>query len=268
MSTWVSAAPMIGAGSLDGFAIGALMTGACALAVTAPRRTRGRKTPSARDGALAAEERGWLCEHVMAAETGWAEVAAEAAVAGGSPALAAASGPASAATSPGLVSASTSPGPTDAANAPRLPSGTIRTALPSGTVVPELVAAAMVPGLVAEAVASALGAEAFEASAERLARYEEFCASRRGAAKIAGSYRSRHRLGDSVPGSEPSDGAELVFADPQPSGRTQGSPKRTEARCMPRHAAPSVGFGGRLTGVGSRMTGLFADRALVTGARG
>jgi len=38
MSTWVSAAPAIGTGSLDGFAFGALMTGACALAITGPRR--------------------------------------------------------------------------------------------------------------------------------------------------------------------------------------------------------------------------------------
>lgn len=268
MSTWVSAAPIIGAGSLDGFAIGALMTGACALAVTAPRRTRGRKAPSARGGALAAEEGGWLCEHVMAAETAWEEVAPGAAVAGGSPTLAAVFGPTSAATPPVPTSTATPPVPKIPANAPRLPSGTMRTALPSETVVPELVAAAMVPALVAEAVASALGAEAFEASAERLAPYEEFAARRRGAAKIAGSYRSRHRLGDPAPGGTHWDDAELVFADPQPSDQTLGSPKRTEARCMPRHAAPSAGFGNRLTGFGSRMTGLFAGRALATGARG
>jgi hypothetical protein len=219
---------MIGAGSLDGFAIGALMTGACALAVTAPRRTRERKAPSAPDGALAAEEGGWLCEHVLAAETAWEEVAAEAAVAGSFPTLAA----------------------------------------PSETVAPELVAAAMVPGLVAEAVASAVGAEAFEASAERLASYEEFAARRRGAAKIASGYRSRHRLGDPASGSTHWDGVELVFADPQPSDQALGSPKRTEARCIPRHAAPSAGLGGRLTGFGNRLTGLFAGRALASGARG
>jgi hypothetical protein len=156
----------------------------------------------------------------------------------------------------------------------------------------------MVPGLVAEAVASAMGAEAFEASAERLDPYEEFRASRRGAAKAAGSYRSRHRLGDPVqgspvqgspvqgspaqgslapgspaqgslaPGSPPWDGMELVLAEPQPSDQALGNPRRTEARCMPRHAAPSAGFGSRLTGFSSRMTGLFADRALATGARG
>ncbi len=43
MSTWVGMAPVIGNSSLDGFAIGALMSGACALAITAPRRTRARQ---------------------------------------------------------------------------------------------------------------------------------------------------------------------------------------------------------------------------------
>ena len=37
MSAWVSAAPVIGTRSLDGIAIGALMSGACALAITAER---------------------------------------------------------------------------------------------------------------------------------------------------------------------------------------------------------------------------------------
>ena len=112
MSTWVSAAPVIGAGSLDGFAIGALMTGACALAITAPRHTRGRKAPSARDGALAAEEGGWLCEHVMAAEAVWTEDVAEYGVTAGSPALAAA---------PALTSGGTPLELTSTEMAPRLP---------------------------------------------------------------------------------------------------------------------------------------------------
>jgi hypothetical protein len=66
MSALVSAAPAIGTGSLDGFTIGALMSGACALAITAPRRVR--RPSAARGGARAAERNGWLCEHVMAAE--------------------------------------------------------------------------------------------------------------------------------------------------------------------------------------------------------
>jgi hypothetical protein len=50
MSTWVGMAPVIGSSSLDGFAIGALMSGACALAITAPRRAQARQAPTARDG--------------------------------------------------------------------------------------------------------------------------------------------------------------------------------------------------------------------------
>src|SRR5258706_6317435 len=76
MSTWVSAAPVIGTGSLDGFAFGALMTGACALAITGPRRAR--RSLAARDGAARAAERsGWLCEHVMAVEAAGAGLAGE-----------------------------------------------------------------------------------------------------------------------------------------------------------------------------------------------
>jgi hypothetical protein len=336
MSTWVSAAPVIGAGSLDGFAIGALMTGACALAITAPRRTRGRKVPSARESALAAEQSGWLCEHAMTAEAAGAGVTAEAAAGAGSAALAAA--PAlpsaaqppglpsraqppwlpSAAQPPGLSSRAQPPGLSSRAQPPGLPSGAMGPALPSEGVVPELVAAAVARGLVAEAVASALAAEAvhpalaaeavhpalaaeavhpalaaeavhpalaaavdpgpigeaFGAGAERLARPEEFAAhgKRRPAAgrtaRAAGGYRSRHRVGDPVPGSLRWDGAELVFADPELPVRTlgSGSARRAEARPLPRHAVPSVSFASRI--LSSRMTGLSAPRALATSARG
>src|SRR4030081_1456478 len=83
MSTWVGMAPVIGSSSLDGFAIGALMSGACALAITAPRRAQARQAPTARDGsAPVAERSGWLCEHVMAAEAVWPVAAAEAFEAG------------------------------------------------------------------------------------------------------------------------------------------------------------------------------------------
>src|SRR5260370_3679990 len=83
MSTWVGMAPVVGNSSLDGFAIGALMSGACALAIAAPRRTQARQAPMARDGsARAAERSGWLCEHVVAAEAVWPGMAAGAFEAG------------------------------------------------------------------------------------------------------------------------------------------------------------------------------------------
>ena len=63
MSAWVSTAPVIGTGSLDGFAAAALMSVVCAMATTAARRP-----PAVRGGAHASERNGLLCEHVMAAE--------------------------------------------------------------------------------------------------------------------------------------------------------------------------------------------------------
>ena len=53
MSAWVSAVPAFGVDSLDGFAIGALMSGACALAITVPRHARARRAQAGRDGRTA-----------------------------------------------------------------------------------------------------------------------------------------------------------------------------------------------------------------------
>lgn len=49
MSAWVSAAPAIGTGSIEGFAAAALMSVVCAMATTAPRRAR--RPSAARGGA-------------------------------------------------------------------------------------------------------------------------------------------------------------------------------------------------------------------------
>jgi len=43
MSLWVGISPLIGAGSLEGFAVGATVSGAFFLAITAPRRLRRRR---------------------------------------------------------------------------------------------------------------------------------------------------------------------------------------------------------------------------------
>ena len=61
MSTWVGMGPVIGPGSLDGFAIGVMMSGAVFMAVTAQRRTRRRPALAAGgSGMLAAGPREWL----------------------------------------------------------------------------------------------------------------------------------------------------------------------------------------------------------------
>src|SRR5258708_11618659 len=78
MSTWAAVATGIGTGSLDGCAIGAVMSGACVLGITAARRAQARHVPRARAGAVVAERSGWLCEHVMAAEVAGTGVSAEA----------------------------------------------------------------------------------------------------------------------------------------------------------------------------------------------
>jgi hypothetical protein len=72
---------VIGIRSLDGFAVGALLSGACALAIAIPRRRR-RPPATQGDSTLSAERNGWLCEHVMAAETAGSGLAAQARGAG------------------------------------------------------------------------------------------------------------------------------------------------------------------------------------------
>ncbi len=61
MSTWVGMGPVIGPGSLDGFAIGVMMSGVCFLAVMAPRRARRRQAVAAGTaGMLTGGPREWL----------------------------------------------------------------------------------------------------------------------------------------------------------------------------------------------------------------
>ena len=69
MSTWAGVTPLIGAGSLDGFAVGALMSGACSLAIVAPRRGRRRQVAAACHGlALPVGRPENLGQHVKSAD--------------------------------------------------------------------------------------------------------------------------------------------------------------------------------------------------------
>src|SRR5215467_1816137 len=88
--------------------------------------------------------------------------------------------------------------------------------------------------------------------------------------KAAAGHRSRHRRGDPNPGRALRDGVcpGIVFPDAEVALVAFASPRRPEGRRLPRHAAPSAGLGSRITAFGSRMTGLFATRALASGARG
>ena len=171
MSTWVGISSVIGAGSLDGFAVGAMMSGAFFLAVTAPRRARRRQAAAVgAGGALAVGPRGWLSKHASAGRAPRAE-------------------------------------------------GSGAEVLGRGT----------------------FGAGTFGADAERVAQPDEPGAQdRAGGAppsgrdgRIAGGYRSRHRLGDPVPG-------QTLPGGPSRDGASPGSAPRESAR--PSSAFPDSAF--------------------------
>jgi hypothetical protein len=60
MSTWVGMGPVIGPGSLDGFAVGVMMSGAFFLALTAPRRARRRAAVAVGATGMLTAGRDWL----------------------------------------------------------------------------------------------------------------------------------------------------------------------------------------------------------------
>ena len=60
MSTWVGMGPVIGPGSLDGFAVGVMMSGAFFLALTASRRSRRRPAVAAGTTDMLTAGRDWL----------------------------------------------------------------------------------------------------------------------------------------------------------------------------------------------------------------
>jgi hypothetical protein len=60
MSTWVGMGPVIGPGSLDGFAVGVMMSGAVFLTLTAPRRARRQPAMAAGTTGMLTAGRDWL----------------------------------------------------------------------------------------------------------------------------------------------------------------------------------------------------------------
>jgi hypothetical protein len=266
MSAWLGVSPLIGAGSLDGFAIGALASGACFLAIAAPRRARKRRAVALGDGLASGPGPGdgWLCEHVRAAEAFPAEAER-------------------------LVE----PDMSDVD--PNQPGHGLGETPPAGQ-------ACDGPGLTAPAgdACDGLGGTTAPGTSPgwRIARGrglgrvgQAFLASR--GDRTSGSYRSRHRrLGGSIRGStEPrrrfgGASARAAFPDSGPyddellgsaarppelafPDGTFGSSKRPQVRSLPRHAAPGVSLSSRLsTGVSTVITGLSATRAMLGGAQG
>jgi len=238
MSVWVGISPVIGAGSLEGFAVGAAVSGASFLAITAPRRLRRRR-------AAAADACG-VPVSASSAEAGTldAELCRVEAFGAG---------------------AETEP--------PAQPQpGAERVAQPQ-------------PG--AERVAQP----------QPHAQDDAAWSSPAGHDSRPAAYRSRHRLGDPVPGRAAPGGvsgrrarrrgAFLPGAFPSWASQDDAQPdtpfpdvascdvafpdgtfrssRRPEARRLPRHAAPAVSFGAKVSG---RVMGLFAARPLAGGAPG
>ncbi len=307
MNTLVGAGPLIGTGSLDGFAIGALVSGACFLAITSPRRTRRRRADVARAGMapLTAARSSWLREHVMATEhstaaeppiagghavagerrfagehrmTGELRMAGEHRMTGGADEERLAlpeelGGPGAGLSADGRGSRAAGyrsrhragdpiPGSSSRGGAPRrgmLPGGAPRDSvlqdgaspdhLPSEDDDPRKSTSLAFPDSVFPGRAfpgSALPGSAFPGSALPDSAFPD------------SAFPDSAFPGKAFPDIAPGNGALPDVAFP---GGSFGRTRRPEVRRMPRHAAPTVGFA-------ARMTGLFASRALLSGARG
>ncbi len=248
MSTWAGVAPAIGTGSLDGFAIGALMSGACVLGITAPRRAQARHVPRARAGAVVAERSGWLCEHVMAAEVAGTGVSAEA-FGAGAERLARPE-------EPGALGDGRSAAGREGRAGGRYRSrhrlgDPISDGAPWDGVSPDI----------------ALAGSAFPASAFPGTSWN---GAQPGNAFSGGAFRADGSAGGAFPAWGSLRGADpgVTFPDKALADRAFESPKRREVRRLPQHAAPSVSFSSRVAGFGSRISSLFPARALASGARG
>jgi len=268
MSVWVGISPLIGAGSLEGFAVGATVSGVFFLAITAPRRLRRRRAAAAGARAVAVSassaEAGTLDAEFYRVESSGAGAGA---------------------------------------GAERTGAGAERTGAevqPQPSAEVEQLAQPQL-GADAERLAQPqLGADA-ERKAEQLAQSEPGAqddatwTSPAGHDSRSPAYRSRHRLGDPIPGRAAGGGApagrarrsgallphvfpswaspddsepdtpfpDLASSDVAFPDGTFRSSRRRDARRLPRHAAPAVSFATKVSG---RVTGLFAARPLAGGA--
>lgn len=245
MSAWVGVAPLIGAGSLDGFAIGALASGACFLAITALRRGRKRYGLALSDGRGPKE--GWLCEHVMAAEAfpAYAERLAQPYI-------------------PDLEPESED-NRLDAAGPDDGVSGADQFAHADEFAHADQFADADRDGSAdrdGEDDPASQGDDGLDwmsplSQGDQAGQERGWAFLASGYGRAAGSYHSRHRRGAHRP-------PELAFPD-----ETFGTSRRPDVRRLPRHAAPATGLSSRLSArMSSLMTSLIATRVLTGGAHG
>jgi hypothetical protein len=177
MSTWLGVGSVVGAGSLDGFAVGVMTAGAFFLAITAPRHAQRRQiTVAGAPRHLGAGPAGWLRRRATAPGPRGRRAAA-----------------------PGFRGSQSA----GAFGVGRFEPGAFEAGGfglgPFENVTPEPDAPA----------AGAWGAEAFGAGAERLMQPHEVSARNEGGRALSaaaegmdtGGYRHRHRLGGPIPGS-------------------------------------------------------------------
>jgi hypothetical protein len=255
MITLDGAAPMIGVGSLNGFAVGTLVSGACALAITSPGRMRKRRAARGGGTPPGSASSGWLCEHVMAHEY---RMAAEQRVAAG----------------PTLSGEHRIPG----AGAPDV---TGEPARAGGAADERLARPEELGTRPADALADGRGSRALGyRSRHRLGDPVPARPAPGGPQDHAlpGGASPDRRAGDGVPsnGKRPAfpdsafpdsafpESARPGIASPNGARRDVSFPDggfgRPGSRRLPRHAAPAMGLA-------ARMTGLLMTRALVSEAR-
>jgi len=255
MSTLVGA---VGAGSLDGFAIGALVSGTCFLAIT----VRKRQAETARYAPVTAG--GWLREHVTAAETLGSAGGYRSRhrlgdpVPGRAPRDAAFPGALPGSARPGMTPPD--PQPPDAT----IPDGGLpRQAIPGGAHRGRSVPGGALPDGGLPAGGSRRAAFPGGAHRGRSVPGEAFpdgglpAGVPRRAAFPDSAFPGRSSRERSRPGAELPD---LSFPD-----GSFGTARRPDARRLPRHAAPAVGLSSK---VNNWMAGLLNDLALASGAHG
>jgi len=224
MSTWVGMGPVIGPGSLDGFAIGVMMSGAVFMAVTAQRRTRRRPAVAGGPGMLAGPHE-WLSGRLFRRSE--------------------------------VPRISRVP---RVSEIPQLSGASAARAFDADALEPDALepgafeAGAFEPGAF-EAGAfgpSPFGAGPFAAGAERLARPDEpeaysdtgWHLSVGDDGRVAGGHRSRHRLNEPLPGTMSPDRTPRggTSPDSSPRGRTVTGGSRRPGGGFPDSAFPESAF--------------------------
>jgi hypothetical protein len=294
MSIWVGISPLIGAGSLEGFAVGATVSGALFLAITAPVRVRRRQAAAAGTRGVPVSASGM---ETSSAETGTFDA--------------------------GLCGVEAFEAEAMAQPQPRMAQPQTRMAQPQTWMAQPQTWMAQPQTWMAQPPAPV-------AQPQPGAQDDTSLTSPTGR---DGAYRSRHRLGDSIPGRAARGGVpvgrsrrvgrtwrvgrtrrcgvplgrtwrvgrtrlggvpvgrsrrggafppsafpgwasrddaqpdtpfpEVAFSDVAFPDGTFRSSRRPEVRRLPRHAAPTVSFGTKVSG---KVTGLFAARPLAGGA--